>query len=202
MKTAIFGGSFNPVHNGHVEMARQTLDRGHVDKIIVVPARQNPLKKEPPLIPDRVRWEMLKQAFVDMPEIELSTYELKRSGPSYTHQTLAHFQSQYPGDRLYLILGEDAFSTLPQWASVDKIIRLARILVLPRPCQRPSNDFIPYTHGYNSRVEWLDCHIPDIAASTIRRSRIDTIDEKHWLPPGVLEIWRHYLETSTEEPNE
>jgi nicotinate-nucleotide adenylyltransferase len=199
MKIAIFGGSFNPVHRGHLEIVKQLLSHGHVDHIIVVPARQNPLKSRPPLIPDTIRWEMLNRAFVDIPQIRLSDCELSRSGPSYTCQTLIHFRALYPDDRLYLVLGEDAFATLPQWTAVGKIVRLCRILVLPRPSQRSSNRFEPYTHGYDDRVEWLNIHIPDIAASDIRRSRTEDIAKNRWLPPGVMEIWRRFRETSAKE---
>jgi len=192
MNIAIFGGSFNPVHKGHIEIVRQLLLQKKVSRVIIIPAYQNPLKTEPPLLPNPLRWEMLQAAFVQLTQVELSDFELSRPQPSYTYQTLLHFQQRYPQDQLYLVLGEDAFQTLPQWTRVDEILRLSRILVFPRPSQRKTGSEDSVNPAYAGRVEWLDAVIPDISASVIRQHGIDQLESSGWLPPEVLALWRRY----------
>ncbi|MFH2132226.1 MAG: hypothetical protein ABIK68_17755, partial [bacterium] len=126
---------------------------------------------------------------------EISDYELQNQGISYSYKTLAHFKKQYPADHLFLILGEDSFTSFPDWVEIDAIMTLSKILVFPRPQLRQPKISIPFYHGFPQSVTWLDLDIPDISATQIRNSDIGTIIEKHWIHPSALETWKNCQQT-------
>lgn len=192
MNIAIFGGSFNPVHRGHLTIVKDLLETGGMSRIIIVPAFQNPLKNGPPAIPEAVRWDMLVATFHQFSAVEISAYEMEKREKSYSYKTLRHFKHRFPDSSLFLVLGEDAFASFGQWIKIDTILSLAKILVIPRPGLRPSDTTVPYDHGYSTHVTWLDIDIPDISATQIRQSAVETVAAANWLHPDALKIWQAY----------
>ncbi len=138
MRLGIFGGSFNPVHQGHVALARAALAQLALDRLLVVPARQSPHKPEPPEIPDDLRFELVRLAFAPMPEISVVDWELRRSGVSYTVDTLAGAAAAFPGAEMWLIMGADAFLDFPKWRDVPRILAAASLAVTGRPVLPPA----------------------------------------------------------------
>ena len=111
----ILGGSFNPVHIGHVALAKEILARCPFERLFIIP-NVSPPHKPPYEIESKHRLEMVKLAFEGVKKVELSTYELESSEPSYTFHTLKHFKNQLGLNvPLYFILGADAFYGLPEW---------------------------------------------------------------------------------------
>lgn len=133
-RIAIYGGSFNPIHNGHLIIAEEIRQLFSLEKIIFVPAAQPPHKPSGSLIDSSHRLAMLQLAIEDNPYFELSDIEIQRGGSSYTIDTLAAFQAQQEeGSQLYFILGSDAFIELDTWKQPNELFDLARFIVIERP---------------------------------------------------------------------
>ena len=130
---AVFGGSFDPVHNGHVMIARSALAELELDRLIVMPAAQSPFKPDQTLAPAAARMEMLRAAFSGEPEIEISSWELDRGGVSYSIETLRALAAEHPEAQLFYLIGADHVATLPQWRESDALAAAATFVVVPRP---------------------------------------------------------------------
>lgn len=129
-RVAVFGGSFNPVHYGHLLLADEILERLPVDRVLFVPAAAPPHKPNGQLAPADDRFEMVRLAIGDHPGFAVSDLELRRSGPSYTVDTLESLRTT--GDELTLLLGSETFLDLLAWREPRRIAALARLAVVPR----------------------------------------------------------------------
>ena len=129
MKIAIFGGSFNPVHIMHKQIAQGVIDQGYVDKVIFVPTG-NKYKKDY-LIEDKYRLKMLEISIRNNEDLKVSDYELGEE-LKYTYQTLDYFQSQNPNDEIYFILGMDNLIQLKTWKRFDYLVSAYKFLVVYR----------------------------------------------------------------------
>lgn len=129
-RTAVFGGSFNPIHYGHLLLADEILETLELDRILFVPAAVPPHKSPAHLAPAGDRHEMVRLATAGHPKFEVSDAELRRAGPSYTVDTLEALRS--PGEDLFLIVGSETFLDLLTWREPRRIAELARLVVVPR----------------------------------------------------------------------
>ena len=129
-RVGVFGGTFDPVHVGHLAIALAALESVPLDRVLFVPARRSPLKDRDPLASVADRVTMLEAAIAGEPRFVLSRGELDRDGVSYTVDTL---ESLRPEGELFLILGSDALADLARWRAPDRIRELATILVAARP---------------------------------------------------------------------
>ncbi len=133
MKIGLYGGSFDPIHLGHVvplQRARQVLG---LDRVIYLPTARPPHKDGRRMAPSRARYTMVELALLCETGLFASDYEMSQRGPSYTIDTLEHWRRQRPDAELVLFMGGDAFLELESWRRWQDILRLARIAVLPRP---------------------------------------------------------------------
>ena len=131
---ALFGGSFNPVHFGHLILARDVLETLGLEKIVFVPAYLQPLKGEL-FIPPDIRLKLLKVSIKGEERFEVWDYEIRKGGVSYTVETLREFHRLY-GEKPIFVMGADAFNSFYFWKEPEEILKLARILVLLRPGYR------------------------------------------------------------------
>ena len=132
-RIGIFGGSFNPIHNGHICLARQILAAVSLDEIWFVVSPLNPFKQEvTDLLPDDVRLELTREALKDEPFLLASDYEFGLPRPSYMWNTLAHLSNDYPQYSFSLIIGADNWVSFDHWARHDFIQEHYQILVYPR----------------------------------------------------------------------
>ncbi len=129
-RTAVFGGSFNPIHLGHLLMADEMLERLKLNRVLFVPAAAPPHKPPASLAPAAARSEMVRLAVVGHPRFEVSDIELHRAGPSFTVDTLEALQRG--GDELFLLVGSETFLDLLSWRSPRRVVELARLVVVPR----------------------------------------------------------------------
>ena len=129
---AIFGGSFNPVHLGHLIIAECCLEQAHLDRVLFMPAATPPHKQNSPLACPEDRIEMLRLALASHDKLDISLNECDRGGISYTVDTVSELLARLPNDRLSLILGPDALRDLPSWRKPQEIIELVRILAIER----------------------------------------------------------------------
>jgi nicotinate-nucleotide adenylyltransferase len=132
MRVGVFGGTFDPVHLGHLILAEQCREQAKLDQVLFVPAAQPPHKARPhAAFAQRV--EMLQLAISGNPAFAVDELENDRSGPSYTADTLAELQRRRPGDELFLIIGADSLRDLPSWYEPRRIVELATLVVVARP---------------------------------------------------------------------
>ena len=124
MNTAIFGGSFDPVHLGHIEIVKKALEMG-VDKIIVVPNFLNPLKNSFSA-PAELRYKWLKEVFNDFKNVEVSDFEINQKRAVYSIETIKHFKPEY------FIIGSDNLKTLHKWKDIDEILKRVELIVASR----------------------------------------------------------------------
>ena len=135
-RVGIFGGTFDPVHNAHVALARTALDALQLDELRWVPAGQ-PWQKARVISPSAQREAMLRLAMGDEPRYVLDRIELERSGPSYTLDTVRALQRQRPGNEWFLVIGADQYATLHTWAHWRTLLGLVTLAVAARPGETP-----------------------------------------------------------------
>ena len=133
MKIGVFGGSFDPVHVGHLIVAEAAADALRLDRVLFVPAHIQPFKIGVHQASPDDRVAMLRAAIAGNPRFVLDLREIERGGPSYTSVTLRELADEHPADELCLMVGADAANDLPHWHEVEEIPRFATVAVLSRP---------------------------------------------------------------------
>lgn len=183
MVIGVFGGSFNPVHNGHVSLAREVVARGLADKVMMVVSPLNPLKENPAsLIDDSLRMEMLHLACAPYPELEASDIELSMPRPSYTVDTLRKLSAENPHDSFRLIIGADNWECFDRWKSHGEILRDYSPIVYPRRgCVMPGEDS-PAT------PMWAD--LLPVSSTEVRERLARGREVNNLVPPAVLDYIR------------
>ncbi len=131
-KIGIFGGTFDPVHNQHILLAKAAIQTLGLDVLYVVPTFLPPHKNDFVPTDGKIRLEMLRAAFADEKKVIVSDYELMQGGKSYSYLTVAHFAKLHEGEKLWFVLGEDMFENFPKWKYPKKIVDCARIAVVKR----------------------------------------------------------------------
>jgi nicotinate-nucleotide adenylyltransferase len=131
----IFGGSFDPVHNAHVLVARAALEELSLDRLFIVPAAQSPFKPEQRPAPARARLRWLRLAFAACAACEIDPQEIERDGVSYSIDTIRHYTERFTEAKLHYLIGADHVPTLPQWREATDLAKLADFVVVPRPGQ-------------------------------------------------------------------
>jgi nicotinate-nucleotide adenylyltransferase len=132
MRIGVFGGSFDPVHLGHLILAEQCREQAGLEQVLFVPAARPPHKRRQ-LTPFAQRVEMLELAISGHPAFRIDELEKDRPGPSYTADTLAELQQRHAGDELWLMIGGDTFVDLPGWYRPQKIVAQAGLVITARP---------------------------------------------------------------------
>ncbi len=136
LKLGLLGGSFNPIHNGHLTIAHLVRDKLRLDQVLFIPTGDPPHKRGGSLAPAKDRYEMVRLALADAPSFALSDIEIRRTGKSYSIDTIRELQRQYSSStELYFLIGLDAFLDLPDWKEPMELLRACRFVVVPRPGQ-------------------------------------------------------------------
>ena len=135
MRIGILGGTFDPIHKGHLALAKAALKQLRLDRVIFVPAYRHPLKQKESSVcaSSKQRLMMVRLAIRNNPKFKVSDCELKRKGISYTVDTLKFFKQKYPNHELFFITGGDWGKRLDQWKDIDVIFKLAHFVVAKRP---------------------------------------------------------------------
>lgn len=128
-----FGGSFDPIHLGHLRLARELRERADLRTLLLCPAHQAPLRDQPHHASPEHRLAMVKAAVENLPGLEADDREIRAAGPNYTRDTLRRIRSERPGSRLLLVLGSDQLAKLPRWRHVEDLVAENEFLVLARP---------------------------------------------------------------------
>ena len=195
MNIGVLGGTFDPIHMGHLVLAEEVRARLNLVEILFVPAGQPWLKVGSPVSPAGHRVEMVRLAIADRPYFKLSTIEIERAGPTYTVDTIAELKAQHgAGDELFFILGRDNLAELPRWRQPSRLITMCRMVAVPRPGY-PLPDLealeasIP---GLSQRVVLMDRPEIDISASAIRDRVVRGLPIHHLVPEPVAGYIRQH----------
>ena len=163
----VFGGSFDPVHNGHVMLAREAMRRMALDLIIAVPAKLQPLKRGMSMASGEHRVKMLELAFCPEDRVTVSGIELLRGGASYTVDTLRELRGAYDGAEMHFILGADAFMKVGIWKGAEELLRDYSFIIGGRPgCLACELEGL--IAGLGARAEVLDNDLMEVSSTDVR----------------------------------
>ena len=197
MKIGVMGGTFDPVHWGHLMVAEEVRSRLGLTEVLLVPAGQPWMKLDRNLSAAAHRLQMVRLAIADRPYFRLTTMEIERVGPSYTIDTITELKAQLePGEELFFILGWDSLAQLPQWRQPRQLVKLCRLVAVPRPGYPPSDldSLSAVIPGLSRRVIILDKPEIDISATEIRKRVAQGLSIDHLVPGPVAEyIRKHQL---------
>jgi len=182
----MFGGSFDPVHLGHLRLARAAIDQFNLSRLYVIPVFRPPHKSKIAASFDH-RLAMARRAFSGWPEVEISDLERQRGGVSFTVDSIKTLREMHPEDELFLVVGSDTSGDLPAWKDPDELAKLTRLLVAPRPGSRLVVD--PHWPHDEIRMQPID-----VSATEIRRAVREGRPIAEYVPETVAEyIYRHRL---------
>ena len=163
-RIGFFGGSFNPIHNGHIALARQLRLSGGLDEVWLMVSPQNPLKQgSSELLDDRLRYAMARVALHGENGIVASNYELHLPRPSYTWNTLQHLREDFPECTFALLIGGDNWQLFPRWYKAAEILREHRVMVYPREGGQLIADDLP------EGVTLVEAELLPVSSTEIRR---------------------------------
>jgi nicotinate-nucleotide adenylyltransferase len=190
MKLGVFGGSFDPVHMGHLILAEQCREQAQLDRVLFVPAARPPHKPDRELTPFHIRAEMLTLAISGNPAFQVDELENDRPGPSYTVLTLEALKARDPDAELWLILGGDSLVDLPLWYQPKRIFELAGLLIVGRPgWPAPSvadlKKNLSLADDFSLRALVVECPLIEIASRELRRRIADGKSVRYQLPRAV-----------------
>lgn len=182
-KIALFGGSFDPIHLGHIEIARRAMESLKLDEIRFIPCKISPHKLNHPPAAADARLEMLRTALADYPWATIDDTELNEPPPSYSYKTAARIQLEQPSARLFWLLGTDQWEALPRWREPEKLAAMLEFIVftrgnLPHPREGWRMQTIHGSHPASS--------------STIREGVRSGAIPSEWLPKGVEKLIEHH----------
>lgn len=165
MRIGLFGGSFNPIHTGHIRLGEWLCKKGLVDELWFLVSPLNPFKqKDDDLLSDEARLQLTRLAIEGRPQLKVSDMEMRLPRPSYMVRTLAELRRKYPKEEFILIIGADNWLRFPQWKQSDEILRLHRILVYPRPGYDIDASTLPLN------VQLVSTPLFDISSTQIRQA--------------------------------
>lgn len=189
----ILGGTFDPPHYGHLALAENGRAQLKLDRVLFVPAGQQPLKSGRAITPARHRVAMVEAAIADNPAFAVSRIDLDRPGPHYTVEMLALLRQEHPGAELFFLMGGDSLADFLAWRDPASIARQAVLAVMARPGYEPDlaalERSIPHIR---ERLVWLDAPHLDISASDLRRRARAGLPLRYLVPPPVESYIREH----------
>ncbi len=170
MKIGLYGGSFDPIHHGHVNVAKYAIENLGLDKLIFIPASKSPFKNKTSYANDEKRIDMIN--LVKPSKSEVSTFEIKRGGTSYTIDTVKYFKNKYPNAEIFLLIGSDNLSKLHKWKSISEISKMAKIIIF----RRDKNISKINIKKFNATL--LNNRIWDYSSTNVKNGEFDNIDKR------------------------
>jgi nicotinate-nucleotide adenylyltransferase len=191
-RLGVLGGTFDPVHNGHLAIAATARSQLGLERILFVPAGQ-PWRKERQITPAEHRVAMVRLAIAGERAYELSTVEVERDGPSYMIDTLEELGGRHPGSDLVVILGEDALADLPNWKDAQRILELAALAIAPRQDRgAPKDENWRAMPGIGERLTWLEMEPVSVSSTTVRARVRQGKPVGGLVPPEVEDYFRKH----------
>ncbi len=187
MRTALYGGSFDPIHHGHLLLAREALEQLSLDRVIFIPAGLSPFKVRAAPAPAEARLEMVRAAIAGEPCFECDDSEIHRAGPSFTIDTVEAWRARAPQDELYYFIGQDNVADLPRWRRSEELQAQVRFIVFERNGDAPPHHF--------ARVQ----RRVDISATEVRKRVAEGRSIRYLVPETVraIIVARHLYHAGT-----
>jgi len=188
MKIGVIGGTFDPIHNGHLWIAEQALTTFSLDKILFVPSGISYMKEG--VLDVKHRVNMVKIAISDFPNFFLSTIESSKNKNSYTFETINELKELNPKDDIFFIIGFDNLKNMVKWKNPDIIFKEATILVALRgeaDISLADEYIVSYKEKYNAKIKIIHCDKIDVSSTRIRQNIKDGINVDSYLPKKVLD---------------
>lgn len=172
MKIGIMGGTFNPIHTGHLLLAQYALEECQLDKVLFIPTGNSYMKNAKEILSGEMRLKMVDLAIEDAEEFESSDVEIRREGNTYTCETLPELKTFYPGAELYFLMGADSFLSIHKWRKPDIILAHATLVVVTRDgvsYERLETQKAFLQKEFGGRIELVSFPTIDISSSEIRQ---------------------------------
>ena len=198
MAVGLFGGSFDPIHFGHIKPVLEAQRQLGLERVIYLPTASPPHKPERSMAPALARYAMVELALLDHPNLEVSTFELEPGGPAYTIETIERFSNGAERGGLVLIIGEDSFLQLPSWRRWEEIVDRVEIAVLARPDGRhrlsPEEQPEPVRAASEAgRVHLVRNEPVSVSSTELRRLlRSGEPVPEGWVPDLVIQYLKKY----------
>lgn len=180
IKTGIFGGSFNPIHNGHIQLVHQLQEAANLDEVWLMVSPQNPLKQQGDLLNDDLRLQMARRALADDPHIHVSDYEFHLPRPSYTWNTLQALKQDFPDREFILLIGGDNWERFPRWYRADDIVSNYQLVIYPRRGTNIDTTTLPPT------ITVVEAELLDISSTEIRQRVRNRKSIRGLVPDSIL----------------
>lgn len=179
MNVALYFGSFNPIHIGHLALANWLCEYGGIDRLWFVVSPRNPFKERADLMDDQLRLRLVRLAIDGYPKFRACDVEFSLPRPSYTIHTLDRLKQLHPDCSFSLVMGSDNWPSFPYWVEADRILAEHRILIYPRPGYPVDASSLP------SGVQLLDTPLLNISSTFIRQALSEGRDVRYFLHPAV-----------------
>jgi nicotinate-nucleotide adenylyltransferase len=194
MRIGIFGGTFDPIHMGHLILAEQCRAQAHLDQVWFVPSHIPPHKADKGVTRFEQRCEMLELATTGHPVFRIDRIEKELPEPSFTARTLEQLHARHPGNEFFLLLGSDCLPDLPSWYEPHLVIERASLVVVPRPgVMLWTADRLAKALGVSEdavRLRFVACPMIEIASRELRRAISDGMSIRYMVPRAVEEYVR------------
>ncbi len=186
LKIGLYGGSFDPIHNGHLVLIKTSLEKLGLDKIIIMPSGGAAhYKSEPALSAPNHRVEMIRRAIDEIPKLEVSTYEIDQGRFCYTINTLRYLREKYPSNtKIYLLVGGDWIDRIPEWHEGEAILREFHVAVFSRPGYEYK---LRQQENSSTNIHYIQMPLVDISSSDIRERAKQGKDIGEYVPQPVAE---------------
>ncbi|MBU3200641.1 nicotinate-nucleotide adenylyltransferase [Clostridium estertheticum] len=191
MKKAIFGGTFDPIHIGHIHIAYEALYSLKLDKILFMPAGNPPNKLNKQITDSKIRYDLVNKAIEGESNFEISDYEINKKENSYTYETIELFSNVQSKTEWYFLIGADSLIDLDNWKNVDRLLNSCRLVVYNRAgfeLEKILKQKRYLENKYHNKIIFLDMPIIDISSTSIRKSIKEGRNINYLLPKGVEKI--------------
>lgn len=179
MKVGIFGGTFDPVHYGHLITAQSVIEKRNLDKLILIPSFISPLKQDEKHASPEDRLEMLKLAVEGNDQLEISDFEIRKENISYTIETVKYFLQKY--NSIELIIGYDNLLVFDKWKEPNELVKICKVVVMKRITDLPDK-----SNKYFDKVTIIDTPVIEISATEIRKRIKEGLPVNYLLPGNVI----------------
>ena len=190
----ILGGTFDPIHKGHLALGRQAYEQFHLDAVWFMPSNHPPHKRDHAVTAGSLRLEMVQLAICGIPGFVGSDFELHREGNTYTANTLSLLTEKFPQDRFYFIIGADSLYEIENWYHPERVMALAALLVAVRPYEQdhPSLDqqIFRLNQKYGAEIHKIHFHEMAVSSEEIRRAAASGASIDAWVPKNVADYIR------------
>ena len=179
-----YGGSFDPIHNGHLELAKELLEKAKLDRILFSPANQAPLREHSYVCSPSDRFAMVSAAVADTPGLEATDLEIQAGGTNFTLDSLRTLKSNMPDANFSVIIGADQLEKLPRWQRIEDLVKETEFIVLARP----GHPLSPPTELPDLRMRSFNTREFKVSSSEVRNRIRDHLPIQELVPPPVASI--------------